>query len=109
MTVHIWGWAEAGETVTVSFHGKPQMTVADDLGRWSVHLRPEQAGGPYVLTVQASNTIRLEGIFVGGVWFASGQSDKEVPLGGFSGFGGVENGAEESAAGTQARIRLLRF
>ncbi|HEX3372736.1 MAG TPA: sialate O-acetylesterase, partial [Edaphobacter sp.] len=62
MPVHIWGWAETGEKVTVSFHGQTQTSVADDLGRWSVFLRPEQAGGPYVLTVQGSNTIRLEDI-----------------------------------------------
>src|SRR3981081_3899765 len=57
MPVHIWGWAEAGEKVTVSFHGQTQTAVADDLGRWSVFLRPQQAGGPYALTVQGSNTI----------------------------------------------------
>ena len=80
MPVHIWGWAETGEKVTVSFHGQTQTSVADDLGRWSVFLRPEQAGGPYVLTVQGSNTIRLEDILVGDVWFASGQSNMEFPL-----------------------------
>jgi sialate O-acetylesterase len=109
MPVHIWGWAEAGEKVTVSFHGQTQTAVADDLGRWSVFLRPEQAGGPYVLTVQGSNTIRLEDILVGDVWFASGQSNMEFPLNGFPGDAVLKNGPQEIAAATQPQIRLLRF
>jgi sialate O-acetylesterase len=109
MPVHIWGWADAGEKVTVSFHGQTQMAVADDLGRWSVHLRPEQAGGPYVLTVQGSSTIRLEDILVGDVWFASGQSNMEMPLNGFPGNAVLKNGPQEIAAATQPQIRLLRF
>ena len=109
MPVHIWGWAEAGEKVTVSFHGQTQTAVADDLGGWSVFLRPEQAGGPYVLTVQGSNTIRLEDILVGDVWFASGQSNMEFPLNGFPGNAVLKNGPQEIAAATQPQIRLLRF
>src|SRR5437868_801038 len=109
MPVRIWGWAEAGEKVTVSFHGQTQMAVADDLGRWSVYLRPEQAGGPYPLTVQGSNTIRLEDILVGDVWFASGQSNMEFPLNGFPGNAVLKNGPQEIAAATQPQVRLLRF
>ena len=109
MPVHIWGWADAGEKVTVSFHGQTQMAVADDLGKWSVYLRPEQAGGPYSLTVQGSNTIRLEDILVGDVWFASGQSNMEFPLNGFPGNAVLKNGPQEIAAATQPQIRLLRF
>jgi sialate O-acetylesterase len=109
MPVHIWGWAGAGEKVTVSFRGQTRMGVADDLGRWSVFLRPEQAGGPYALTVQGSNTIRLEDILVGDVWFASGQSNMEFPLDGFPGLAVLKNGPQEIAAATQPQIRLLRF
>jgi sialate O-acetylesterase len=109
MPVHIWGWAEAGEKVTVSFHDQTQTAVADDLGRWKVFLRPEQAGGPYGLTVQGSNTIRLEDILVGDVWFASGQSNMEFPLNGFPGNAVLKNGPQEIAAATQPQIRLLRF
>ena len=109
MPVHIWGWAEAEEKVTVSFHDQTQTAVADDLGRWSVFLRPEQAGGPYALMVQGSNTIRLEDILVGDVWFASGQSNMEFPLNGFPGSAVLKNGPQEIAAATQPQIRLLRF
>ncbi len=73
------------------------------------YLRPEQAGGPYALTVQGSNTIRLEDILVGDVWFASGQSNMEFPLNGFPGNAVLKNGPQEIAAATQPQIRLLRF
>lgn len=109
MPLHVWGWAEAGEKVTVSFHSQRQSAVADELGRWSMSLRPEEAGGPYALTVQGSNTIRLEDILVGDVWFASGQSNMEFPLNGFPGSAVLKNGPEEIAAATQPQVRLLRF
>jgi sialate O-acetylesterase len=109
MPVHVWGWADAGEKVTVSFHDQTQRTTADDVGRWSVYLRPERAGGPYVMTVQGSNTIRLEDILVGDVWFASGQSNMEFPLNGFPGSAVLKDGPQEIAAATQPQIRLLRF
>jgi len=109
MPVHIWGWADAGEKVTVSFHGQTQATAADEAGRWSVFLRPEQAGGPYVLTVEGTNTITLEDILVGDVWFAAGQSNMEFPLNGFPGSAVLKNGPQEIAAATQPQIRLLRF
>jgi sialate O-acetylesterase len=109
MAVHVWGWADAGEKVTVSFHGQTQAGVADDLGKWSVFLRPEEAGGPYTLTVQGSNTIKLDDILVGDVWFASGQSNMEFPLNGFPGNAVLKNGPQEIAAATQPQIRLIRF
>jgi sialate O-acetylesterase len=109
MPMHVWGWADAGEKVTVSFHGQTQTGMADELGNWSVFLRPEEAGGPYTLTVQASNTVRLEDILVGDVWFASGQSNMEFPLNGFPGEAVLKNGPQEIAAATQLQIRLLRF
>jgi sialate O-acetylesterase len=109
MPLHIWGWADPTEKVTVSFHAQAMATVADELGRWSVYLRPEPAGGPYVLTVQASNTIQLEDILVGDVWFASGQSNMEFPLTGFGGSTVLKDGPQEIANASQPQIRLLRF
>ena len=109
MPVHVWGSAAPGERVAVSFHGQQASTAADALGRWSVYLPPEQAGGPYTLTVQAANTITLTDILVGDVWFASGQSNMEMPLSGFAGTASLKNGPQEIAAATEPRIHLLRF
>ncbi len=73
----IWGKANPGEAVTVAFRGEELKTTADALGRWEVFLKPGSAGGPFELTVQGTNTIRIPGVLVGEVWVASGQSNME--------------------------------
>lgn len=104
--IHVWGWAAPGEKVAVEFHGASGATTADDLGNWSIYLPPAAAGGPYRMTVAGSNTIVLDDILVGDVWFASGQSNMEMPLKGFPG-APVKDSAEEIAHATQPQIRLL--
>ena len=52
MPVHVWGSASAKEAISVSFRGETRSTVADDLGRWSLHLPPGDAGGPFEMKVQ---------------------------------------------------------
>jgi len=107
--IHLWGWASPDENVTVDFHGVRAIGTADDLGHWSVYLPPEPAGGPYALTVSASNTINLSDILVGDVWFASGQSNMELPLMGFPGNATVDNGDAEIHNATYPEIRLLHI
>ncbi len=107
--IHVWGWANPGENVAVDFHGVHGSGTADALGHWSVSLPPQPAGGPYSLTVSASNTIELTDILVGDVWFASGQSNMELPLNGFPGSATVDNGPEEIRNATHPDIRLLRI
>src|SRR6201997_1694264 len=54
--IRIWGWADPGETVTVHFHDQTRTATADDLGKWSLWLAPEHAGGPFTLTAQGSSS-----------------------------------------------------
>ena len=106
--IHVWGWAAPGAPVTAHFHQQGVHTEADRLGKWSLWLQPEHAGGPYVLTVQgdgAEKTIR--DLLVGDVWVASGQSNMEMPLRGFPGSAVVKNGDQEIAAANNPRLRLL--
>jgi sialate O-acetylesterase len=84
LPVHVWGWAKPGESVTVKFRGETQSTLAGDVGQWSVYLKPGQAGGPFVLEVEASNHLQLQDVLVGDVWLASGQSNMEMPLNGLA-------------------------
>ncbi len=106
--IHIWGWADPGEQITVSLLAQKQTATTDDLGKWSVYLAPQPAGGPYTITVQGANTITLSDILVGDVWFASGQSNMEFPLKGFVGSAVLKNGAEEIANSNQPQMHLLR-
>lgn len=75
--VKIWGWADAGEKVTVRFQGSHYETEADKDGNWRITLPPQKAGGPYLLEV---NEIVLRDVLVGDVWLCSGQSNQETPI-----------------------------
>ena len=70
----IYGTADKGEEVTVTFAGKTQITMARD-GKWKVVFEPMPAGGPHTLTVNGRNTLTAENILVGDVWLCTGQSN----------------------------------
>lgn len=73
----IWGYADAGEKVTVKFLNKTYSTTADNSGNWNIMLPELKAGGPFVMTI---NNITLKDILIGDVWVASGQSNMELPM-----------------------------
>jgi len=74
--IRLWGWAEKGEAVRVSFNHRTAEARADADGRWQVELPPMKADGrEHTLTVEASNTINLEHLKLGEVWIAAGQSN----------------------------------
>ena len=75
----IWGWADEGEKVTVSFAGKEKSTQAVD-GKWQVTFPARKAGGPYELVVTGKNQLKRSNILLGDLWIASGQSNIELPL-----------------------------
>ena len=107
MPIHVWGSAAPGEQVSVSFHNSNAAATADNLGRWSVYLPAQPAGGnPSTLTVRAANTITLDDILLGDLWLASGQSNMEMPLAGFSN-APLKDGEKEIAAANHPEIRLL--
>ena len=49
--VLVWGWAEAGKTVTVGIAGKSANAVCDAQGKWTAKLPALPVGGPYTMTV----------------------------------------------------------
>jgi sialate O-acetylesterase len=76
----IWGWASPNEKVEIDFNQKKfKATTAKD-GTWRVVLPSQKAGGPYEMTLLASNTIVLKNILIGDVWLCSGQSNMELPM-----------------------------
>ncbi len=106
--IHIWGWGDPNEKVTVELHGVSQSAVTDLRGRWHAYLPAMAAGGPYRLTVKGTNEISLDDILMGDVWFASGQSNMEMPLKGFPGNAVIQNSAEEIRNAGNKEIRLFR-
>lgn len=79
MSVPVWGTANDGEKVTVSFQNQKAVTTARD-GKWMVRLNPLKAGGPYTMTISGENTIEIKNLLVGEVWVCSGQSNMEFTL-----------------------------
>jgi sialate O-acetylesterase len=77
--VPVWGWADDGETVKVTFRGQTAKTIARG-GRWSLKLSRQKAGGPFAMLVEGRNRIELKNVLVGEVWVCSGQSNMEWPL-----------------------------
>ncbi|MDR2682501.1 MAG: sialate O-acetylesterase [Dysgonamonadaceae bacterium] len=78
--VRIWGWATPGENVTVEFNRIRQSVVTDAAGNWELQLPAQKAGGPYSMTISASNVLILRNILFGDVWLCSGQSNMETPV-----------------------------
>ncbi|MDR3188674.1 MAG: beta galactosidase jelly roll domain-containing protein [Prevotellaceae bacterium] len=76
----LWGWASPGEAVSVALQKSTYAAVADGDGRWEVQLPPQKAGGPYDVTVRASNTVVIRNVLFGDVWLCSGQSNMETPV-----------------------------
>jgi sialate O-acetylesterase len=99
--VHVWGMADRGERVAVSFRGESKTTSADRLGRWDLYLAPGEAGGPFEMTVRGKNALTLHDVLVGDVWLASGQSNMEFPT------RKADNSDAEIAAAKYPKIRLL--
>ncbi len=82
-SVPVWGRADSGATVSVDFNGqKKNATVGDD-GRWQVKLDAMQAlhAGRSMVVVCGDESITIDDVVVGEVWFCSGQSNMTVWLG----------------------------
>ena len=81
VSVPVWGWADAGEPITVQFAGQEKNAVADAAGKWTVKLDPLKTGNPQTLVVQGKNTVTIQDVLVGEVWLGSGQSNMDFPMG----------------------------
>jgi sialate O-acetylesterase len=77
MAVPVFGTAAAGARVTVNFNGQVQFTNAAPDGKWQVNLEPMAtlATPSAMVITSGAETITLERIQVGEVWFGSGQSN----------------------------------
>ena len=101
--VPVWGWADEGEKVTVSFHGKTVSTQAGKDGKWRIDLPAMKANAKGSdLTVKGSNEIKLKDVLVGEVWLCSGQSNMEWSV------ARSGNAKEEIANGKHPLIRHVK-
>ena len=101
-SITIWGWAGNGEMVNLIFLAKTYTTTANDFGKWTVVLPSQQAGGPYEMTIKASNIITLKNILIGDVFVCSGQSNMELKV------SAADNAEAEIANATGINIRSFK-
>jgi len=71
----VWGWASAGEQVTVSIGGQVKATTADADGKWQIKLDPMKSSGLLEMTVQGTNTLTVKDVLAGETWLCAGQSN----------------------------------
>ncbi len=108
-TVPVWGTANPGEKVIISFNKQKKSTVTGSDGSWKVDLSKLQAGGPYVLTVKGENTLALQDVYVGDVWLCSGQSNMDFTVAREDRYWcGAINEKEEVAAANYPLIRVYK-
>jgi sialate O-acetylesterase len=98
----VWGWAEAGEKVSVDFAGSKAEVTADAAGKWQLKVTPPSTVGPHELTVTGKNTVKLSDVLMGEVWLCSGQSNMEWPV------QASDNPMEEIANAKHPRIRHIK-
>jgi len=75
--IPVWGTADAGERVVVTFRKKVYETTADAGGHWQLSLPQQKAGGPFQLSV---NEVTIDNCLIGDVWLCSGQSNIDVTI-----------------------------
>lgn len=109
-TVALWGWANAGERITIqcSWSRQPVTVTAGADGRWLTHVKTIAAGGPYRIRFNGTNTIEVSDVLLGEVWLCSGQSNMEFPLAKQKAWRtGVIGYEKEVAKATDPRLRLF--
>ena len=111
--LQFWGWADAGEKVTVKVGGA---VVAETQGAgkatpWKVQLPAQKAGPvPDIEVSGPANTLTLTNVLAGEVWLCSGQSNMVMTLqkGPWCGYGGVLNVDAEVASAVDSQIRVYQ-
>ncbi|MGE5457307.1 MAG: sialate O-acetylesterase [Methanococcaceae archaeon] len=83
--VPVWGKGPAGSAVTVKASwGASASAIVEKEGLWKLRIKTPKAGGPYELNITIGDTsIIYKNVLLGEVWLCSGQSNMEMPLGGW--------------------------
>lgn len=104
--VNIWGTASPGEeiTIAVSWNKKSFSTKASADGKWKLALKTIQGGNKeYTITLKGNNTIVVNKVLLGEVWFSSGQSNMEWVM------RRVKDAKKELSEANYPNIRLLNI
>lgn len=81
--ITFFGSADPGASVKVEFNGKSVTAKADGKGEWKAEFPPMKAGNTsYSVKISdGKKTVELKDLLIGEVWFCSGQSNMQMPVG----------------------------
>ena len=84
--VKLWGKADPNQklNIAIGWNKEKIATTANAKGEWLVKTKTTEAGGPYTICITSGKEkVLLQNILLGEVWLCSGQSNMEMPIGGF--------------------------
>jgi sialate O-acetylesterase len=108
-TVPVWGKGIAGTPLVLrTSWGKELRGRVDVDGNWMMKLPTPKAGGPFQISMRYGDTIFvLRNVLIGEVWLCSGQSNMEMPVGGWPPGDTVANASREIEQALFPAIRLF--
>lgn len=104
-SVLLWGWGNAGEKVfvTTSWNSKTDSALTGNGAKWRLKIQTPGAGGPYTISFkQQVQTIQLDNVMIGEVWYCSGQSNMD-----WNYYAGVKDMQPELDLDKQNNIRFF--
>lgn len=105
--IKLSGKADGPVTVRASWSPSSLTTVPGKDRSFLVELPTPEAGGPFEITISDKDSERkLSQIYSGEVWLCSGQSNMEMPVGGW---GKVMNYQQEIASANEPDVHLLQI
>lgn len=107
--IQVWGWANAGDKVTVVFADQTEIADATENGAWSVTLKPlkDDSHGRKLRVESDEEAIVFNDVLVGEVWHASGQSNMAMTVGAMA--KELETVAKDIAAADPPILRFCRI
>ena len=88
--------------LSLSFNNLNKEAKTNANGEWSIDFPAMKAGGPYEMKISEDNTITFKDVYIGDVWFCSGQSNMGWKL------EDALNGKEELAKASYEKIKFLQ-
>ncbi len=83
-TIKLWGKSTLSGDVLIqcNWEKDTHTVVCNNDGKWNVSIKTPAAGGPYKITISdKDDKIEINQVMIGEVWFCSGQSNMEFPMG----------------------------
>lgn len=108
--VLLWGNAIAGRqlSVTTSWDNKSYTTTAGSSGAFELRIKTPAAGGPFDISFNDGELVKINDVMIGEVWICSGQSNMSMTMRGFP-KQPILNADRVIAAAGNTQLRLFKL